>query len=397
MRSFLKRTWAQVDLDAVEYNFFAIKKHIGPKPKIMCIVKADAYGHGAPKLSKFYEQIGADWLGVSNIEEAIQIREANVSLPILILGYTPANLAGILSENNLTATIVSKQYAEKLNYFAEQYNIKLNVHIKLDTGMSRLGIMCQNSSQIKNSTEEIKQICNLPNLNIEGIFTHMAVADEAQAGRDFTYNQYEIFKKLLKSLENIGINIPIKHCCNSGSVLNFPEFSMDMVRPGIILYGLMPSINCKNTLNLKPAMQLKSIISHIKTISPNTSVSYGRSYFTKQKTKVATVPIGYADGYNRLLSNNSYMLVNGQKAPLIGKICMDQCMIDITNIKNVTEDDIVTVFGTQQGQSITALELANKCNSIAYETICLIGKRVPRVYYKNGNIVGKLNYIVDKF
>lgn len=397
MRSFLKRTWAQVDLNAIKDNFFAIKKHIGSKPKIMCIVKADAYGHGAPKLSKFYEQLGADYLGVSNVEEAIQIREANVNLPILILGYTPANLACILSENNLTTTIVSKEYAEKLNSFAKQYSINLKVHIKIDTGMSRLGVMCQNKSQIKNAAEEIKQICSLSNLNVEGIFTHMAVADEAETGQDFTHNQHNIFINLLKTVKDAGIDIPLKHCCNSGAILNFPEFSMDMVRPGIILYGLMPSINSKNTLNLKPAMQLKSIISHIKTIDANTSISYGRTFFTKDKTTIATIPIGYADGYNRLLSNNSYMLVNGQKAPVVGKICMDQCMIDITNIKNVKQDDIVTVFGTQQGQTISAFELADKCSSINYETICLIGKRVPRVYYKDGNIVGKLNYIVDKF
>ncbi len=390
----LKRTWAEIDLNAIEHNYYLIKSHIKKKCKLMCVVKADAYGHGAVKLAEFYEKLGADYLAVSNIEEAIQIRNSAVSLPILILGYTPCSLCNDLYKNNITQTVISKKHAKELSELAKQLGIILKIHVKLDTGMSRLGILAQNNLQEKKAIEDIHYICNLDNLYVEGIFTHMATADSGESGCDFTCKQYQHFFNIVQILKKMGIHIPLKHCCNSGCIIDYPGYAMDMVRAGIILYGLMPSNCTKNRLDLIPAMKIKTAVSYIKTLPCNSTVSYGGIYITEKETKVATVPIGYADGYDRALSSKAFMIIKGKKAPVIGKICMDQCMLDVSSIDEVNEGDTVTVIGKEQDIDLSVDAVSHMCGKIGYETICLVGKRVPRVYYYNDKIVGSLNYII---
>lgn len=395
MDPYLRRTWARIDLDAIDYNYSQIRQHIDKKSKILCVVKADAYGHGATVLAKEYENLGADFLGVSNLEEAIQIREAGVSLPILILGYTPPHLACLLSKYNISQTVVSLEHAQELNKNAAEQDISINIHIKIDTGMNRLGLVVNNLSDSDTVATTIKDISKLHNLSIEGMFTHFAVADEGDDGREFTLKQYELFTAVINRSKERGVNIPICHCCNSGAILDYPEFSLDMVRPGIILYGLLPSNKCKTKLDLVPAMELKAIVSMVKYANEASSVSYGRTFnVNKANMKIATVPIGYADGYKRSLSSKAYMSVCKKKAPVIGRVCMDQTMLDVTNIDGVTEGSVVTIFGRNCDNKIIVDELATISGTINYEFICLLGKRVPRIYYKNDKAVATLNYIL---
>lgn len=393
MSDFFKRTWAEVDLDAIDHNFIRIRQCLKSATLICCVVKADAYGHGAEALAKEYERLGADWLAVSNLEEAMQLRNVGIRLPLLILGYTPPSEAAKLSELNIVQTVFSAEYGAALAGEADRSGISVRVHIKVDTGMSRLGFMYQNPSRDAAVIDEIERICRLPALHAEGIFTHFASADEAEGGRAYTQMQYDDFLNVTALLEQRGITFAIKHCANSAAVLDYPEMQMDMVRPGVILYGLMPSDQMRNKIHLKPAMQLKSIVSLVKTVEPHTAVSYGRKYLTETSTKIATVPIGYADGYPRCLYEKASMLVRGQKAKIIGRVCMDQLMLDVTAIPDVKDGDIVTVFGCDGEACITLDELAVYNHTINYELICVLSKRVPRIYYKNHIEVGELNYL----
>lgn len=393
MNDFFKRTWATINLDAIENNFLQVKSAIKKGTKIMCVLKADGYGHGAEVLAHEYERLGADWFAVSNLEEAIQLREDKILRPILILGYTPAKLAPELNRYNVTQTVFSKKYAEELSKEAKKNRVTLNVHIKVDTGMSRLGFIFQDKNRDLKSIDEIQYVSNLENLNIEGIFTHFAVADESGFGVEKTQEQYENFKFITDELESRGVHIPIKHCSNSAAILNYDKMNFDMVRAGIILYGLYPSDYKNKDLNLIPAMELKSVISQIKEVKPGTKVSYGCTYTTDKITKIATVPIGYADGYLRAFSGKTYMLINGQKAPVIGRVCMDQLMLDVTNIKDIDENSEVTVFGKSGNEYLSVNDLAKIAGTINYEIFCLLSKRIPRIYLYNNNIVDQLNYI----
>lgn len=393
MNSFLKRTWAEIDLDAIADNYRAIRQSIPKHSKMMCVVKADAYGHGAPWIAQEYEKLGADWFIVSNYAEALQLRSAGIQTPILILGYTPVEMAKELAEHHISQAVFSEEYAQHLSYHAQKSQVDLAIHIKLDTGMSRIGLMCQNKGQCAKAVEDAERIAHLPHLIPEGIFTHFAVADEAQDGKENTQQQFQCFLSVVDLLEKRGITIPLRHCCNSGAILDYPDMSLDMVRCGIILYGLMPSRKIEHPLNLKPAMQLKSIVSMLKTVDSGTAVSYGRTYHTDRTTRIATVPIGYADGYSRNLSGRADMLVQGQRVPVIGRVCMDQLMLDVSSVESIREGDVVTVFGTDHGNAIPVEELSSLCDTINYETVCLIGKRVPRIYYRGGAMVGELDYI----
>lgn len=393
MDTFLKRAWAQIDLDALEHNYKVIRKAVNPKSKIMCVIKADAYGHGATRLAKEFERLGADWFAVSNLEEAMQIRKINVKTPILILGYTPTDMAEIMADNNISQAAISEDYANDLSLSAKKLNKKVKVHIKLDTGMNRIGILDQNEFQKEQALESVKNILNMDGLIVEGLFTHFAVADEGEDGDSYTKMQYRNFKQIIEELNSEEIHIPLCHCSNSAAVADYPEMNLDMVRPGIILYGLHPSSKIRNKLDLKPVMQFKSTVSLVKTVSKNTRVSYGGSFITKRETKIATVPLGYADGYQRCMSGKARMLVKSQEADIIGRICMDQLMLDVTDIDGVQAGDIVTVFGCDKDKTISVDEVAKLNNTINYEIVCLVGKRVPRIYYKNGSFVGQLNYI----
>lgn len=393
MNPFLKRAWAQIDLNALQYNYNVVKSRINPKSKIMCVVKADAYGHGAKRLSKEFSKLGADWFAVSNLEEAMQIRKAGVNKPILILGYTPVNMVKILSDNNISQAAISEEYAEKLSLTAEKTNKKVKIHIKLDTGMNRIGILNQNDIQRKNAVKAIENILNMNGVIVEGLFTHFAVADEGIDGEEYTRMQYKNFKCVISDLKQKGIKIPLCHCCNSAAIIDYPDMDMDMVRPGIILYGLLPSNKLKSKLNLKPVMQLKSTVSLVKEVDAGVKISYGGDFIANKNMKIATVPIGYADGYPRYMSGKGEMIIRGKRAKIVGRICMDQLMLDVTDIDKVKQGDIVTVLGSEMDNSISASDIAKINNTINYEIICLVGKRVPRIYYKDGKFVGQLNYI----
>ncbi len=371
-----ERVVAEINLDNIAYNVANIRKTIDKKTKIMAIVKADAYGHGAIEVAKTALYNGADWLGVAIIDEAIELRKNNIFEPILILGHTIEHKLLQVIKYNITQTVFSYDMAKKLSDEAKKIEKTVDIHIKIDTGMSRLGFLPNDKT-----IDEIIAIKNLPYINITGIFTHFATAD--MKDKSFTKEQFEKYMWVIKKLEEKGINNLIKHISNSGAILDLEEYRLDMVRAGIILYGMYPSKEVLKNIDLKPAMSLKTHISYVKEIEENISVSYCRTYFTNKKTKIATIPVGYADGYSRILSNKARVFVNGKYANVIGNICMDQFMIDVTHIPNVKEGDIVTLMG----ENIKAEELANLQNTINYEIVCNIGKRIPRVYIKNNQFL----------
>lgn len=393
MTDFLKRTWVQVDLDAIVHNYTVITRALAPGCHPLAIVKADAYGHGAVPVSKALEEAGADFFGVSNLEEALQLRQGGIIHPILILAYTPPEEAVRLAENDIIQTVLTLENAQELNEAAAAAGCTVRVHIKLDTGMTRIGLPCREPDDRRAAAEEAAAICRLAHLKAEGIFTHFASADEAEDG-GYTRRQFDRFMDVVNELESQGIHIPVKHCCNSAATMVHPEMHLDRVRPGIILYGLAPDASWMQPLfDLRPAMELKTVVSMVKTIPAGTPVSYNRTFTTDHPTTVATVPIGYADGYPRAMSGRARMLVNGRPAPVIGRVCMDQCMLDVTGIPGVETGQVVTVFGRDGAAMIPVEEIAALCSTISYETVCLIGKRVPRVYLRGGKVVGHLDYI----
>ena len=383
---FVKRTWAEISLDAVTHNFKEIKSKISGKSKICCVIKADGYGHGAVELAHIYQKLGADFFAVSNIDEGIEIRKSGCRLPIVILGYTPVNDVNRLYDYNISQAVFSLEYAKALSTECEKNDCQCKIHIKVDTGMSRIGFMCQEFPRDNYSIEEICEACSLPSLKLEGLFTHFCVSDEAQEGREFTNKQYENFRYVKSELEKCGLDIEIAHCSNSGAIADYSETYCDMVRAGIILYGLSPSKKLAGKLDLIPAMTLKTSIAYVKKLKAGASISYGRTFIAEKDMKIATVPIGYADGYIRQNAENGYMLVNGKKAKIVGRICMDQTMLDVTDIEDVNTGDEVIVFGSGENGAPTADSLAENTDTINYEVVCLVGKRVPRIYYKNGII-----------
>ncbi len=384
------RTWAEVDLDAAAHNFEEIKKVANTR--VCCVIKADAYGHGAVMLAKKYQSLGADFLAVSNIEEAIQLRKADVTLPILILGYTPASAAGELARNNISQCLYSLDYARELSKAAKAENVTVKVHVKIDTGMSRLGFFCQNIERDYSVADEIIEAVSLEGIEAEGIFTHFAVSDEGEGGESYTKAQFESFSELIDDLEYNGVTFKYHHCANSAAIEDYANTHLDMVRAGIILYGLEPSDKVKNPLDLNPVLSLKSVISHVKKIPNNTSVSYGRTFTSESTMNVATVPIGYADGFLRKF-NSSSVILRGKKCPIIGRVCMDQLMIDLGDISDAKIGEEVILIGRDGDEYISPENLAACANTINYEIICGIGARVPRVYKENGKEIYTLNYI----
>jgi alanine racemase len=395
MSEFLKRTWAEVSLDAIDHNFKVICNQLNPETRVCCVIKADAYGHGAVTLAKEYEELGADWFAVSNLEEAMQLRGAGIELPILILGYTPPEKAAKLSELNISQAVLSADYGVRLSFEAQKAGVTVKVHIKLDTGMSRIGFFYQDPARDARTIEDIRRVCRLSCIDAEGIFTHFAVADEGDDGRDYTLKQFGNFTDAISQLKRHGISFKIRHCANSASIFDYPQMQLDMVRPGIVLYGLMPSGNLKSKPDLIPAMELKSVVSLVKTVEPQTTVSYGRCFTAEEQTKIATVPIGYADGYPRHLFGQADMLVKGKRARIVGRVCMDQLMLNVTGIPGLQEGDTVTVFGHDGESFLPVDELAELNQTINYELVCMISKRVPRIFYKNGEEIGKLDYICE--
>lgn len=380
----LRRTWAEVDLTAAEHNFNIIKEK-SKGSKICCVVKADGYGHGAKVLSKLYEDLGADFLAVSNIDEAEELRDYGITLPILILGYTPVNDAKRLLKLNLTQAVYCLDFAKELSAKCEELGSELDVHIKIDTGMSRIGFMCQSFPRDNSSIDEIAEACSLKGLNATGIMAHFSVADEGEEGREYTESQLIAFDYTVNALKEKGIEFDIIHHANSAGTECYESAHKSMVRAGVILYGLAPSPKLQGALSLKPLMTLKTSVASVKKIYKGTTVSYGRTFEAEEDMTVATVTIGYADGYFRDFSNKGYMLLKGKKCRILGRVCMDQTIIDVSGIENVKIGDEVTVFSAIE--SPTADDLANFADTINYEVICAVSKRVPRYYHKNGNTV----------
>jgi len=382
MKHWLKRTWAEIDLSALQDNFKQIRE-LASDSLIMAVVKADGYGHGAVASARALCEVGADWLAVSNLDEAIQLRNAGLDKSILVLSYTPPEEAAMLAQYHITQTVVSSEHAQALSDAAQKAGVCLRVHIKLDTGMTRVGFFCRKGHL---PVEEIAAVCALPHLEAEGIFTHFAVADE-ESGDAATREQFSLFTETVEALEQKGITFPLRHCCNSAATLRYPEMHLDMVRPGIILYGLYPDEWMRPLLPLTPVMSLRTHVSMVKDVPADVAVSYGKRYTTETLTRLATVPIGYADGYTRRTLGKAYMLVHGQKAPVCGRICMDQCMLDVTDIEDVRAGVCVTAFGRDGDKELSAAEYASWSDTIHYEIVCAIGKRVPRLYMRDRQAV----------
>ena len=395
LNNIIRRTWAEINLDNIKHNYNLIRKKASPKAKICCVIKADGYGHGAVQLAKLYEELGADWFAVSNIEEALELRQNKISLPILILGYTPAECAVLLAQNNIAQACYSLEYAKGLSDCAKRNNVTVNIHLKLDTGMSRIGLMCQSFQRDCKSIDTAEKICRLSNLHPQGVFTHFAVSDEADDGRNFTMQQFNCFMHTIEQLEKRGIRFEIRHCANSGAIIDYPETHLDMVRAGIILYGLSPSCKLKGKLELIPAIELKSVVSLVKEIEEGSTVSYGRTYIAPKRLKAITVPVGYADGYIRAIGKEGYVTVHGKKAKILGRICMDQLIADAAEIDNVKMNDEVLLFGNgKNGHIPTADDIAKWTDTINYEVVCLVSKRVARVYLQNGKEVGTVDHLL---
>lgn len=372
MKEYL-RTYAKIDLFAILHNINEVKKRIEENVKVMAVIKANGYGHGATVLGEFLKD-HVEYYGVATIEEAMELRECGIQLPILVLGYTSPSLYLELVKNNITQTIYNIEMARELSKAAIICRKEVKVHIALDTGMTRIGFDADETGILA-----IQEILTFSNLSVEGLFTHFATADEL----DKSYSKLQMYRydNFIKLLEERDIDIPIKHMCNSAGIVEFDHHRFDMVRCGIITYGLYPSeeVN-KSNMNLKPALEWKTHIINVKSVDPGHGVSYGKTYITKSKTKIATLSVGYADGYPRTLSSKGRVLIHGQYAPIIGRICMDQMMVDVSHIGNVKIEDKVTLVGIDGDNSISVEELANMAGSFNYEFVCGIGARVQRVY-----------------
>ncbi|WP_312642802.1 alanine racemase [Hydrogenoanaerobacterium sp.] len=394
MIDYLKRSWAEVNLDALQFNMQQIKRRLQKGCMVLAVVKADGYGHGAAQVAHKLVECGVDWFGVSNIEEGMALRNHGLTQPILIFGTTPPELAGILAEQHITQTVYALEYAEALQQQAQAQGVTVDCHIKVDTGMTRLGFLADDS-HFKTSLHEIETVAEFTNLKLSGIFTHFASADDYLGDAvEYTKRQFARFMHMVAELRAHGVAVPIRHCTNSAGTISYPEMHLDMVRPGVILYGMDPSDQCTGKIDLKPVMALKSVIASVKRIDAGTQVSYGRIYTTERDTTIAVVPIGYADGYSRNLSGKARMLVNGHFAPIIGRVCMDQLMLDVTGLPEVKRGDPVVIFGGQGDEFLSIDELANMLGTINYEITCSLSKRIPRVYVQNGKEVEVVHYIV---
>lgn len=384
MQGIRKRTWAEISLDNAAWNFTQVRKSTGEDAKVCCVIKANAYGHNAVRLANLYESLGADFLAVSNLEEAVQLREANISLPILILGYTPSECAHLLAKYQISQCVYSRTYGEALSQAAMAAGVRVKIHIKIDTGMGRIGFQHHG---VHDEMADALAVCNLPCLISEGIFTHFASADEGENGESYTKMQFHAFMEAVEFLQQRGIRFALRHCANSAAIFDYPEFHLDMVRAGVVLYGLKPSADVRSLPELRPVMKLKSVISHIKQIEAGDSISYGHTYTADRPRLVATVPIGYADGFWRANANDCKMLIRDRLFPLIGRVCMDQLMLDITDAPYLAVGDTVTIFGDSQGKCSADL-IAEHTGTINYEVVCAVGERVPRFFLRGGEVIG---------
>lgn len=368
----MRATWAEIDLAAVAHNVQAVRQLVGPDPEIMAMVKADAYGHGAVQLSRAALHNGASWLAVALVQEAVELRQAGIEAPLLVFGEPYRGEAEVILQHSLTPVIYNMETAQSLSCLAMAAGKSLPVHVKVDTGMGRVGV------PMEMAVDFVRRLKDLRGIVLEGICTHFATADEIDPF--FTHRQAGAFQSLCRELELSGIRIPLRHAANSAAILQHPHTHLNVVRPGIMLYGLYPSSQTRRAIELRPAMRWVTHVAQIKTISPGCSVSYGRAFIARGATTVATLPVGYADGYRRSLSNLGQVLVAQRRSPIIGRVCMDLTMIDVTDIPHVGLGQEVVLMGCQGDAEISADEMAGWLGTINYEVLTCIGKRVPRLY-----------------
>ena len=384
-----KRVCAKIDLDAVLFNMESMHQNINPETKMMAVIKTDAYGHGAVQIAHTIEKL--DYLfgfAVATVEEGVELRKSGIQKPILILGYVFPEQYETIVTYQIRTSVCTYEMAKELSDTAETLNMDYPIHIILDTGMSRLGFQIT-----EESAQTIAQIAKLPHIIMEGIFTHFAKADEKE--KDNTFLQIAKFEKMLSWLEKRQVTFQYRHCSNSAGIIEIPKANFDMVRAGITLYGLWPSSEVRQDIvALKPVLSLKSHVAFLKKLESGRSISYGGTYTTPKEEIIATIPVGYGDGYARGLSNKGYVLIHGKKAPIRGRICMDQFMVDVTGIEHVSVGDEVTLIGTDGDLSITLEELGELSGRFNYEFACLLGRRIPRVFYQNGVETGVEDYFI---
>lgn len=388
--SLLKRTWVEVDFDNLAHNYYTLTEKLPQDCRFLGVVKADAYGHGAVQVSRELESLGAGYLAVSNYEEALQLRRADLHLPILILGYTPPALARDEAALNITQEVHCLEYGKALSDAVKGTGMTLKIHMKVDTGMSRLGFFAYDRAE---TVPELKELYALPGLHTEGIFMHFAVSD-TPAEKAYTETQYARFMGIVDALKAEGIQPEIIHCANSGATIAYPQYAHNMVRPGIATYGLPPSPELRGMADLRPLMSLKTSLAAIRPFAPGITVSYGRTYRTETERTIGVCTIGYADGLPRRLSGNVHFILHGKPVPVVGRICMDMCMIDVTDVPEAQVGDTVTVVCTDGAETVTWDDWADQLGTISYELVCGINKRVPRLYLKNGQVVETSQYIV---
>ena len=384
------RVYAQINLDCIYANMVNMKANVSRETQMVAVVKADGYGHGAVPVAAAVDEL-VEAYAVATIDEAINLRRHGIKKPVYLLGFIPDGRIDDAIENNVRFAVFEVSQAEKISHRGKELGKTGIIHIKLDTGMGRIGFLPTDKS-----IDDIAKISRMEAVEIEGIFTHFAKADEADKAS--AKKQLKIYKDFVEKLKEKGIDIKIKHCSNSAGIIDMPEANMSEVRAGIALYGMYPSeeIN-KRAVALYPALELKSHIIYLKEVEKGTSIGYGGTYKTKRKTKVATIPVGYGDGYPRNLSNKGSVIIRGKKAPIIGRVCMDQFMVDVTDIEDVKEGDIVTLVGRDKAEVITVEEAAELAGTFNYEFVCDIGKRIPRVYIRNGEIIGNKDYFSDDY
>ncbi|OJV65975.1 MAG: alanine racemase [Clostridiales bacterium 38-18] len=378
MNQSTRPVWAEINLDHLAHNISEVRRVTKKEALVTAVIKADGYGHGAIQIGQTLLNNGADRFAVATLSEALQLRSAFPSVEIMVLGYTPDELIHDAISARIIQTVYSLEQAIYFNRIAASMTATLKVHIKLDTGMRRIGFECNDAA-----IDAVVQIANLDRLELEGIYSHFAVADETD--KTFTHLQASKFSKFIKQLEDNGVTIPIKHICNSAGIIDFPEYHFDMVRAGIMMYGLYPSDEVEiSKVDLRQVMSLKARVSHVKMIEAGEGVSYGLKYVSDRPIQVATLPLGYADGYTRMLTGKAKGLISGELKPIIGRICMDQCMIEADQL-SVTVGDVVTLFGKDECEALSIDQIAAWLGTINYEVVCMIGKRVPRHYHRKGN------------
>lgn len=382
----LRPAWAEINLDNLENNIKEIRR-VAESRDVIAVIKADGYGHGALDIAPTLLKNGANRLAVAAITEAVELRKGGIECPIMILGFTPPTFAEVVVDFDIEQTVYTYELAKALSDAAVNKNKLAKIQISLDTGMGRIGYIPNETS-----VEEVYKISKLPNIIIEGLFSHFATADEKD--KEYTMSQVERYNWFYNKLTEKGIHINTRHVANSATIIDLPEIHFDAVRPGIILYGYYPSdeVN-KKKISLKPVMTLKANVVNVKTIEPGQYVSYGRKFKAERKTVIATLPIGYADGYTRLLFNKAKVIINGKFAPVVGRICMDQCMIDVTDVGEVNIGDEVILLGESNGLKFNADDIAKVLGTISYEVTCAVGKRVPRVYIKDNKVIKVRNYV----